>query len=390
MKILVLTPVYVTPQVDGIKLDTRAVHDLLAPLSEDNDIEVLFLYQHPFHDVRRYCSRKWRKRRRDGFEYCVDGIHVRLLEILKFPKQYSVELTKRQSMVVSAAIDELLTKGFCPDVVVAHMPTLFASAMDSPLLEGITRVGILHAADRLYAESKGFCKEKFTSFDAIFARNAALSSFFAEIGCTAIKEGVAYSGIEVESYSSAIKRMGSRKYAAMYAGKLISRKNVDLVIKAFSLVHKHDSAKLLIAGDGVEKESLQKLAMENLGRERCRFVGSVSRDDVLKLMSQSDVFVMPSVNETLGLVYLEAMSQGCIPVGTLGEGIDGTIVNGKNGFLVNPNLNSLTETMFRIEAMPAASALKMSSQAIETVRKLSREAASKNYINLLASQRMCK
>ena len=46
---------------------------------------------------------------------------------------------------------------------------------------------------------------------------------------------------------------------------------------------------------------------------------------------------MVSENETLGLVYLEVMAQGCIPVGSRGEAIDGIIVDGRNGFLVNPN-----------------------------------------------------
>ena len=54
-------------------------------------------------------------------------------------------------------------------------------------------------------------------------------------------------------------------------------------------------------------------------------------------LGQSDVFVLPSVNETFGMVYLEAMSQGCIPIGTSGEGIDGIIENGKNGYLCDRN-----------------------------------------------------
>lgn len=49
------------------------------------------------------------------------------------------------------------------------------------------------------------------------------------------------------------------------------------------------------------------------------------------------LWFMVSENETLGLVYLEVMAQGCIPVGSRGEAIDGIIVDGRNGFLVNPN-----------------------------------------------------
>lgn len=384
MNILALTPMYVTPQVEGIKFDSRAVHDLLAPLAENNNIVVIFLYQHPFHEIRKYYSREWTTRRQSGIEYYSDGIRVILCEILKLPKQHTARLTKSQIRLVRQTINNLLAEEFLPDVIVAHMPMLFAPVIEAASLRNIKKVGILHATDQLYAEFKGFRKTDLKSFDAIYARNLGLSRYFAERGCSVVKKGIAYSGVAVESYASAVDRIGARKYAAMYAGKLISRKNVNLIIEAFALVHKHDSARLLIVGEGPERATLQKIAMQYLGRDRCVFTGSVSRDRVLRFMSQSDVFVMPSVNETLGLVYLEAMSQGCIPVGTSGEGIDGIIVNDENGFLVEPTVECLAGTMARIGAMPADRVFRVSSKAIETARTHNCRAASENYRNLLA------
>lgn len=46
---------------------------------------------------------------------------------------------------------------------------------------------------------------------------------------------------------------------------------------------------------------------------------------------------MPSVREGFGMVYLEAMSCGCITIGTEGEGIADFIISGKNGILVPPD-----------------------------------------------------
>ena len=54
----------------------------------------------------------------------------------------------------------------------------------------------------------------------------------------------------------------------------------------------------------------------------------------MHMMAGADFFVMPSYPEGLGIVYLEAMGEGCITIGTKGEGIDGIIRDGENGFLV--------------------------------------------------------
>ena len=51
-------------------------------------------------------------------------------------------------------------------------------------------------------------------------------------------------------------------------------------------------------------------------------------------MAQSDLFVLPSWGEGYGIVYIEAMAAGCIAVGAKDEGIEDTIRDGENGFLV--------------------------------------------------------
>lgn len=64
------------------------------------------------------------------------------------------------------------------------------------------------------------------------------------------------------------------------------------------------------------------------------FTGQISNKEVLKRMAETEVFVMPSIREGLGIVYLEAMASGCVTIGTKGEGIEDIIYNEKNGFLV--------------------------------------------------------
>ena len=66
-------------------------------------------------------------------------------------------------------------------------------------------------------------------------------------------------------------------------------------------------------------------------------MGQVSNQVVMEEMAKAQFFVMPSIREGFGIVYIEAMAAGCITIGTEGEGIADLIVSGENGLLVPPN-----------------------------------------------------
>ena len=84
-------------------------------------------------------------------------------------------------------------------------------------------------------------------------------------------------------------------------------------------------------------------------------------------MRESDVFVLPSVGETFGMVYLEAMSQGCITVCTKGDGIDGIIKNGENGFLTEPTIKSVKETLLNIKNLTTDELKTLYSNSFNTI-----------------------
>lgn len=109
-------------------------------------------------------------------------------------------------------------------------------------------------------------------------------------------------------------------------------KNVDSVIRATRRI---PDINLEIVGDGPRMGELKKLSKKIGVEGRVSFTGRLSHSDTLSRMRVADVFAMPSTRETFGMVYLEAMSKGCITIGSRNEGIDGTIVDGHNGFLVD-------------------------------------------------------
>ena len=95
---------------------------------------------------------------------------------------------------------------------------------------------------------------------------------------------------------------------------------------------------LVIAGDGKERAALQKLADDELPH-RVRFVGKLPRNEIHRFYSAGDIFVFPGINESLGMVYLEAQSCGLPVVAFENAGVAEAVQNGRTGILV-PLYNS--------------------------------------------------
>jgi teichuronic acid biosynthesis glycosyltransferase TuaC len=89
-----------------------------------------------------------------------------------------------------------------------------------------------------------------------------------------------------------------------------------------------------IIGEGRDRARFEALAHELDIGQHVQFVGRQSRLQVAEAMRRCSVFVLPSKNEGLGCVYLEAMSCGKPVIGCRGQGIDEVIEHGKNGWLI--------------------------------------------------------
>ena len=157
---------------------------------------------------------------------------------------------------------------------------------------------------------------------------------------------VIYNGI---NFYDIEKNICTRENTIITVATLIKRKNVDLVIEAFQKVHeKFEDKKLVIVGQGIEETKL-KQEVKRLGIEgSVSFLGQRSNEEVHKLMQKSKIFILPSINEGFGIVYAEAMKNGCITIGTKNEGIDGFIKDGINGFLVKPELDDIISKLYYI------------------------------------------
>jgi glycosyltransferase involved in cell wall biosynthesis len=117
--------------------------------------------------------------------------------------------------------------------------------------------------------------------------------------------------------------------------RLIPRKHVDRLVRALGQLSRElPEARLRVVGDGPERGNLAALA-KALGLEgRVEFLGELDRRAALQEMARASVMALPSVMESLGAVYFEAMSLGVPALGTAGEGIAAYIEHGVDGILV--------------------------------------------------------
>lgn len=139
-------------------------------------------------------------------------------------------------------------------------------------------------------------------------------------------------------------------YTIVQVSALIKRKNVNISIQVINEVRKkYPMIKLLIIGEGEEKESLKGLVQELNLEKNIDFLGQLPNKKVLEILNKSNIFIMPSVNEGLGIVYLEAMLNESITIGTKNEGISDVIKDGKNGFLIAPyNVKEISDLIIGI------------------------------------------
>lgn len=89
---------------------------------------------------------------------------------------------------------------------------------------------------------------------------------------------------------------------------------------------------LIFIGDGRNRQMLETLAKEELG-ESVMFSGRVARNEMRKYYSGADIFAFPGIEESLGMVYLEAQSCGLPVVAFKDWGASEAVVDGQTGLL---------------------------------------------------------
>ncbi|MGB0897302.1 MAG: N-acetyl-alpha-D-glucosaminyl L-malate synthase BshA [Flavobacteriaceae bacterium] len=144
--------------------------------------------------------------------------------------------------------------------------------------------------------------------------------------------------IDIKKYEEAQRAECQRHLLAEPTEKVITHvsnfrkvKRIDDVVKVFNLLQKDIPAKLIMVGDGPERESAEELVCELGISDKVVFLGKSNEVD--KILCFSDLFLLPSETESFGLAALEAMASGVPVISSNTGGIPEVNINGVSGYL---------------------------------------------------------
>jgi phosphatidyl-myo-inositol alpha-mannosyltransferase len=124
-------------------------------------------------------------------------------------------------------------------------------------------------------------------------------------------------GVDVALYRPPATHHDKRRNKIIfYVGRLEGRKGVKYLIPAFKLLSEQDpNVRLVIGGNGPDREKLESLTRDLGIEDRVDFKGFISTEEKVKLLRTADLFCAPSIyGESFGIVLLEAMACGLVTV----------------------------------------------------------------------------
>ena len=164
-------------------------------------------------------------------------------------------------------------------------------------------------------------------------------------------------------------------------GRIVAKKGFDLLLRAFrELLKAGVNARLIIAGDGPEREALTLLAQRLQLGDAVRVCGW--SNDVASLLASGDIFVLPSRDEPFGIAVLEAMASQIPVVATRTRG-PLEVLNDELAFLAEvDDVTSLTKAMMQAASDPTLRRRKAALALQRYQARYSREAVVPQIIDL--------
>lgn len=369
MRILMITSVYRDESLGNTDTSTNIVNSFVKEWKKQGH-EVLVIHNsHCYPRVVHYIPKKLKKSlaAKMGFaiadfsavkrkDYQDNGVKIFRLPIKKYipHSQPSFGVIKRQVSRIAAILKK---EEFEPDIITGHWA--------SPQMEIISELKTLyHCRTAVVLHGTGYIgSSKFetikylANIDALGARSLSQAKQIKELLHLEKIPFVCNSGVPdeyLENYSlNTDKYTEIKTWKITYVGRLVSYKNIDATIKALSQIE-DVNWEFNIVGEGASRAKLEELAQKLNCADKVHFWGRVSREKVMQILNDSHIFVMISKNEIFGLVYLEAMAASCLTIASKDGGVDGIIINEKNGFLCSEGnyyeLNRIIEDIIKSDS----------------------------------------
>lgn len=386
MKILIVTYLYPGQRNQSRKEVSFAVHDFTREWAkEGHSVEVFRLWNYyPFYlKLNRMVKNAHKFKNYEKFIF--DGVQVSRIPLYKIP---FLPISPKQKKLPLNIVKENKSEFKDIEVVISHMinDSLEISEQISSELN-IPLILTIHGSD--LKKMVGKKREKYLEIEPNikkigFRSNKLMTEYIKMFPfLDSNKNFLVNSGVDKNSIvelNQQLLELKLKNKQILVVGALVEQKKIDNIIRSFAAAQKSNYT-LKIIGTGKEKDNLIKLSKKLGVFEKVVFEGQKTKEFVISEMKKSEIFILTSINETLGLVYLEAMSQGCITIGSYNEGIDGIIINNKNGLLCNPkSIDSITNVLKKAMYLNPNEKLEIIKNAIETMEKSTSENVAQLYL----------
>lgn len=181
-------------------------------------------------------------------------------------------------------------------------------------------------------EQNDFQGSFLSTYDNIIAISEEVKESWKKYSKDEIK--VVSTGVDYDRFCINENKMND-KISLLFVGRIISRKNVDMIVRAYEKLKNEYNLELTIVGDGPDIDNVKKIS------KNVSFLGVV--DNTEDYYKKADIFITPSkYGEGLQGTILEAMSCGLIVVATNTK-INKSLLSFGRGFLVEPELDSVIQ-----------------------------------------------
>ena len=317
-------------------------------------------------------------------EYVLDGVPVFRIAMKKLlphrPHSGShLQVAERKT------IDYLAAKGFVPDVIVSHW---YNPQMDimSRLKDHykVPTCYVCHSANPARYYDAESVKRQLRGCELIGYRSEHIKECIESTYGIVVPSFMCYSGIPKGFIKDYPQRSFEDVRRFIFVGNLIKRKYPSRIVGPLAKSFDGAFFEMRYVGTGDEQAEIKARATEFKVLDRIHFLGRLPREEVIRQMEESDVFVMISKGETYGLVYLEAMARGCITIASRDEGFDGIIKDGFNGFLCNAgDSDDLLRIINHIRSLSPEERQAVSRNAYETAVSMTDDKMAGAYLNRL-------
>lgn len=285
-------------------------------------------------------------------------------------------------------MEKLETIHFVPDAIIGHFcnPTIGIINRIKPLFPNAKTAVVLHEGSgtikRIFKE-KG--ERALNSVDAIGFRSVTIKNDISTCFKLQNHQFMCYSGV-AESFMEREYKEKSWTDAPIrnfiFVGRMSMYKHSQSIPEALHSVYGKEGFSMTFIGKKEAAYLPTKEVCEQYGiSDNVAFLGQINRNDIIDWYDKSDCFVMISDHEVFGLVYLEAMSRGCITIAGDNGGMVGIIEDGVNGFLCKPgDSEALADIIRRINNMTVEERREMSRKARQTALEFTDNKVAQYYL----------